>query len=502
MILDREKALRFLKEQRKLMNYMNSTLSVVSWDTEVMAPEEAIDYRSEVIGYLSSNYHQLTTDYRIEQALGVLLSEEDKFNLYEQRLIEEFYDIYYKNKKIPESLQKELSMATAISNKSWKRAKEKGDYELFKPHLARVIDLLKQQAVCVGYEGHIYNAFLDNFEKGMTVEELDEIFADLKEGLVKLLAELKEAKQLSFRRPKGPFSKESQSQLALYILNQMGYRIHEAGRLDETEHPFTAFLGPKDIRITTHYYENSIEGALFSTIHEGGHAIYDQNMPHDWAEYGVNEAPSMGLHESQSRFYENIIGRSLPFWRAYFPKLQEFMPSYQSVSLEEFYQMINEVSPSLIRTEADEITYSLHIIIRYEIEKLMVSGEVGIDELPMIWNQKYKEYLGVEPRNDAEGLMQDVHWAEGMIGYFPSYALGNLYGAQFYHQMKKELPQLKDEIESGNLSIVFEWLKQNVHSYGKVYTPGQLVEHVTKEPLNPKYFLDYLREKYLNLYHL
>ncbi len=225
-------------------------------------------------------------------------------------------------------------------------------------------------------------------------------------------------------------------------------------------------------------------------------------MPHDWAEYGVNEAPSMGLHESQSRFYENIIGRSLPFWRAYFPKLQEFMPSYQSVSLEEFYQMINEVSPSLIRTEADEITYSLHIIIRYEIEKLMVSGEVGIDELPMIWNQKYKEYLGVEPKNDAEGLMQDVHWAEGMIGYFPSYALGNLYGAQFYHQMKKELPQLKDEIESGNLSIVFEWLKQNVHSYGKVYTPGQLVEHVTKEPLNPKYFLDYLREKYLNLYHL
>ena len=204
----------------------------------------------------------------------------------------------------------------------------------------------------------------------------------------------------------------------------------------------------------------------------------------------------------RSRFYENIIGRSLPFWRAYFPKLQEFLPSYQSVSLEEFYQMINEVSPSLIRTEADEVTYSLHIIIRYEIEKLMVSGEIGIDELPMIWNQKYKEYLGVEPQNDTEGLMQDVHWAEGMIGYFPSYALGNLYGAQFYHQMKKELPQLMDAVEAGILSIIFDWLKQNVHSYGKLYTPGQLIEHVTKEPLNPQYFLDYLREKYLKIYQL
>ncbi len=502
MILDRETALQFLKEQRKIMNYMNSTLSVVSWDTEVMAPEEAIDYRSEVIGYLSSSYHQLTTDPRIEQALDALSGEDSELSLCEKRLIEDFVDIYCKNKKIPESLQKELSMATALSNKFWKKAKEKEDYELFKPYLDRVVDLLKQQAECVGYEGHIYNAFLDNFEKGMTVEELDRIFTVLKEGLVKLLVELREAKKLSCHRPQGPFPKELQSQFSFFILNQMGYRVHEAGRLDETEHPFTAFLGPHDIRITTHYYENSIESALFSTIHEGGHAIYDQNMPHEQADYGINEAPSMGLHESQSRFYENIIGRSLPFWRAYFPKLQEFLPSYQSVSLEEFYQMINEVSPSLIRTEADEVTYSLHIIIRYEIEKLMVSGEIGIDELPMIWNQKYKEYLGVEPQNDTEGLMQDVHWAEGMIGYFPSYALGNLYGAQFYHQMKKELPQLMDAVEAGNLSIIFDWLKQNVHSYGKLYTPGQLIEHVTKEPLNPQYFLDYLREKYLKIYQL
>ena len=309
------------------------------------------------------------------------------------------------------------------------------------------------------------------------------------------------AKQDEPHHPKGEFDKGRQEQLSLMLLDAMGYDYKESGRVDETGHPFTTSLGPKDVRITRHYYEESIESAIFSSVHEGGHAIYDQNMPHQLAEYGIDEAPSMGIHESQSRFYENIIGRSLSFWRAFYPKLQKIFPEYQEISLEDFYRIVNKVTPSLVRTEADEVTYSLHVIIRYEIEKLMVSGAVSVDELPALWNQKYEEYLGITPPNDSEGLMQDVHWSEALIGYFPSYALGNLYGAQFYHQMKKDIPNVTEQIEAGDLTEIFNWLKTNVHEQGNLYTPAELVERVTGEPLNPQYFLDYLNEKYSRIYH-
>ena len=498
--MNKEEALNFLKEQLKTMNYLGSTLSIVSWDMEVMAPSQAIDYRSEVMGYLSTQYHQLATDSRIGEALEAL-SSETSLTQHETKLVENFKDSYEKNKKIPESLQRELTIATSKGSQYWKKAKEQQNYEIFKPYLKQVIDLAIKQAECVGYEGHIYNAFLDDFEKGMTVEELDRIFPPLRDGLVALLDKIMKAKQGEPHHPEGEFDKDRQEQLSLMLLDAMGYDYKESGRVDETEHPFTTSLGPKDVRITTHYYEESIESAIFSSVHEGGHAIYDQNMPHQLAEYGIDEAPSMGIHESQSRFYENIIGRSLSFWRAFYPKLQKIFPEYQEISLEEFYRIINKVTPSLVRTEADEVTYSLHVIIRYEIEKLMVSGAVSVDELPALWNQKYEEYLGITPPNDSEGLMQDVHWSEALIGYFPSYALGNLYGAQFYHQMKKDIPNVTEQIEAGDLTEIFNWLKTNVHEQGNLYTPAELVERVTGEPLNPQYFLDYLNEKYSRIYH-
>ena len=499
--MNKEQALNFLKEHLKEMNYLNSTLSIVSWDMEVMAPVNAIDYRSEVMGYLSTKYHQLATDSRIEEALDVLNSEENNLAAYEVKLVENFKDAYEKNKNIPESLQRELTIATSKASQYWKQAKEQQNYDIFKPYLKKIIELTIQQAECVGYKHHIYDAFLDDFEKGMTVEELDRIFPPLRDGLVELLNKIKCAKVKEPVHPTGEFDKIRQKQLTLFLLDAMGYDFKQSGRVDETEHPFTASLGPKDVRITTHYYKEAIESALFSTMHEGGHAIYDQNMPHHLADYGIDEAPSMGIHESQSRFYENIIGRSLPFWHAFYPKLQQVFPEYQTLSLEDFYHMINKVTPSYIRIEADEVTYSLHVIIRYEIEKLMVSGGVTVDELPKLWNQKYEEYLGVTPENDSQGIMQDMHWSDAMIGYFPSYALGNLYGAQFYYQMKKDIPNLNQQIEAGNLTEIFNWLKVNIHEQGNLYTPAQLVERVTGEPLNPQYFLDYLYEKYSSIYH-
>lgn len=496
----KQEALEFLKEHLRNMNYLESTLGIVSWDMEVMAPVNALEYRSEVLGYLSTQYHQLATDSKIADALEVLNQETDLTQV-EKKLVRHFKESYEKNKKIPESLQRELTIATSKGGQYWKEAKEQQDYEIFKPYLKNVLELAIQQAQCVGYEGHLYNAFLDDFEKGMTVEELDRIFPPLRDGLVEILDKIKASSVEIPSHPQGNYDKKRQEKLSLLLLEAMGYDYKKSGRVDETEHPFTTSLGPGDTRITTHYYEDGLESAIFSSVHEGGHAIYDQNMPHELSDYGVDECPSMGIHESQSRFYENIIGRSLSFWKAFYPKLQDIFPEYESITLDEFYQMINVVKPSLVRTEADEVTYSLHVIIRYEIEKLMVSQEVTVDELPELWNQKYEEYLGVRPSNDSIGVMQDVHWSEALIGYFPSYALGNLYGAQFYHQMKKEIPDLSEKIEAGDLKSVFTWLKDNIHSQGNLFTPSQLVEKVTGEPLNPQYFLDYLTEKYSKIYN-
>lgn len=499
--MTKQGALEFLQEQLRSLKYLESALGVLSWDMEVMAPVKGIEYRSEVMGYLSSEHHKLATDERIGRALDVLEQQQDLTQV-EKKLVELFKDSYEKSIKIPLTLQRELTIATSRGGQYWKQAKEKKDYEIFKPHLQKVIELVIEQANYVGYEGHIYNACLDDFEKGMTVEELDRIFPPLRDGLVHLLNRIKESKVRIKSHPKGVFDKARQEQLNYMVLDTMGYDYHEAGRVDETEHPFTTSLGHGDTRITTHYYEDNIESALFSSVHEGGHAIYDQNMPHDLSEYGVNECPSMGIHESQSRFYENIIGRSYSFWKGYYPKLQAIFPEYENISLEEFYKIINRVQPSLIRTEADEVTYSLHVIIRYEIEKLMLSGEVSVDDLPTLWNQKYEEYLGIKPMNDSEGVMQDVHWSEALIGYFPSYALGNLYGAQFYHQMKKDIPNLEQQLESNDLKQVFSWLKENIHTNGNLYTASELVERVTGEKLNPMYFLDYLHEKYSKIYEI
>lgn len=499
--MTKQEAIHFLQEHLKSMKYLESAMGVLSWDMEVMAPVKGIEYRSEVLGYLSVEHHKLATDTRIGCALNALENESDLMQV-EQKLVDFFKDSFEKNTKIPESLQRDLTVATSKGGQYWKQAKEKQDYSIFKPYLQKVIDLVIKRAECVGYEGHIYNACLDDFEKGMTVEELDRIFPPLRDGLVKLLNQIKESRVCIKLHPSGEFDKARQEKLTNQVLDMMGYDYHEAGRIDETEHPFTTSLGIGDTRITTHYYEDNLESGLFSSIHEGGHAIYDQNMPHELSDYGLDEAPSMGIHESQSRFYENIIGRSLPFWKGYYKKLQELFPEYGWTTLEEFYGMINAVKPSLIRTEADEVTYSLHVIIRYEIEKLMMSGEVTVDELPALWNQKYEEYLGITPTNDSEGVMQDVHWSEALIGYFPSYALGNLYGAQFYHQMKKEIPNVEEQLEAGDLSQVFMWLKEKIHSQGNLYSPSELVEKVTGEKLNPMYFLDYLNEKYSKIYKL
>ncbi len=353
------------------------------------------------------------------------------------------------------------------------------------------------------YNGNKYNALLDIYEPGTTTEKLDSLFGELRDAIVSLLDKIKQSGYTPdtkfFTKS---FSKTSQEKFGKIIMDKMGYDYKNAGRIDESAHLFTTNFGNKDVRITNHYYENDFRSALFSFIHESGHGIYEQDIPDDLQGTLLGTGASMGIHESQSRFYENIIGRSKEFWKFFYPEALKMFPQFQGVDLDEFYDGINNVDPSLIRTEADELTYSLHVIIRYEIEKSLINGDVKVHDLPKVWNEKYKEYLGVEPKNDAEGVLQDMHWSDGSFGYFPSYALGNLYGAQFLNKMVQDIPNVFDEISKGNLSIVHNWLSDNIHKYGAVYKPVDLIKKVTGEELTAKYFIDYLNEKYISIYKL
>ena len=307
-------------------------------------------------------------------------------------------------------------------------------------------------------------------------------------------------------RPDDSFFKKhfvaaDQESFSRYALEKIGYDF-EAGRLDVSTHPFTIELGVGDIRITTRYLENEFRSALFSCIHEGGHAIYEQDIPASLVGTALGHGVSMGIHESQSRFYENLIGRSREFWMYFLPETKKRFPQFDGVSLEAFYRGINTVEPSLIRVEADELTYSLHVIIRFEVEQAIFNGNAEVGDLPALWNSKYKAYLGIEPGNDAEGVLQDMHWSGGSFGYFPSYALGNLYGAQFLHTLKKDISDIYAHIAAGDFSPLHGWLKDNIHVHGAIYEPGVLVKKVTGEPLNAQYFIDYLNQKYSEIYEL
>jgi carboxypeptidase Taq len=490
-----------LKEYLKKIEYLKSASSVLHWDMRVGIPKKGIPYRSEVLGYLSGELYKLQTSDTIKEYIEYFSNIEglDKVT---SSMIEKIKKDYDATRKIPEDRYKEYVMLTSEAESVWEVAKVKSDFEMFKPYLQKIVDMQKEFINYWGYEGNKYNTLLDQYEPSITVEKLDVVFGELRDAIVSLLKKIKEnGKAPNTEFLKGTYSKESQEKLGKHIAAKLGFDF-EAGRLDESMHPFTVDLSNKDVRITTHYYENDFTSALFSIIHEVGHAIYEQNIPDELRGTTLATGVSMGIHESQSRFYENILGRSKEFWKHFYGDIVKTYPQFESVSVEDFYRAINEVNPSLIRIEADELTYSLHIIIRYECEKMLINDEIKVEDLPKVWNDKYKEYLGIKPSKDGEGVLQDVHWSGGMFGYFPSYALGNLYGAQFASKMEKDIPDLKERIEKGEFEVIKEWLKKNIHKHGSVYKPSELIIMATGEELTAKYFIDYLNKKYSEIYNL
>ncbi|MEW9049885.1 MAG: carboxypeptidase M32 [Neobacillus sp.] len=491
----------FLDYVKKMSAY-NEALGLIFWDLRTGAPKKGVDQRSEVIGMLSSEVFRMSTSEEMAAYIAKLSKENLSETTY--KILEECKKEYERNKKIPADEYKEYVILQSKAESIWEEAKANSDFELFRPYLEKLVEMTKRFVDYWGSNGNNkYDVLLDLYEPGITVEVLDQVFGDLRERIVPLVKQISE----SPNKPKTDFlfesfQKDNQRAFSIDILTQMGYDFN-SGRLDETVHPFAIGLNPGDVRVTTKYDEHDFRTAIFGTIHEGGHALYEQNISKELVGTPLCSGTSMGIHESQSLFYENFVGRSLSFWKHNYELLKQYANGqFDQVGVEDFYHAINESKPSFIRIEADELTYPLHIIIRYEIEKGLFNNTIEVKDLPKVWNDLYEEYLGITPENDAQGVLQDVHWAGGSFGYFPSYALGYMYAAQLNNSMLKALPNFEQLLEEGSLLPLKEWLKENIHQYGKLKKPLDLLQDVTGEGLNAQYLVDYLYDKYSKIYNL
>lgn len=491
-----EKFKKMIKEKKMI----DSMLALLQWDLETQAPKGGYKLLSEMIGELSLKSYNLTTSQSFFEILSDLKKDIDMLDEVTKKEIELLEEEIEKIKVIPSEEYKMYSELTAKAQGIWEVAREKNDFESFAPVLEQIFNFNRK---FIEYRGvkleDIYSVILNDYEKGMSVEKLDFFFDELKKEIVPLLKEINKNKREFQDKIKFQVAECDQENFSKEILKYIGFDL-ERGIISKSAHPFTLTVNRDDVRLTTRYIKELPFSSVFSTIHEGGHGIYEQNIDESLKDTILADGASMGIHESQSRFYENIIGRSKEFWYGLLEKSKFKYKELDRLSLDEIYKGINEVSPSLIRVEADELTYSLHIMVRYEIEKGILSGEYMIKDLPQIWNEKMYEYLGVVPKNDSEGVLQDVHWSCGLIGYFPSYALGNVYSLQILNAMKKEI-NVQGALERGELKKIKSWLEEKIHRYGKLKTPKEIMLSVTGEELNPVYYIDYLKEKYREIYN-
>ncbi|TLS35223.1 carboxypeptidase M32 [Pseudalkalibacillus caeni] len=494
----------FLNYVKKMTSF-EEAIGLMFWDLRTGAPKKGVEQRSEVIGMLSSEVFDMSVSGQMKEYLDQLSKPGTFESLSEitKKTVKECKKEYERNIKIPADEYREYVILRSKAESVWEEAKEKSDFQMFQPYLEKLVDFNKKFVEYWGYKDNKYNTLLDMFEPGVTVEQIDKVFAQLRERIVPLVqmvvnADDKPETGFLFKN----FPADKQRDFSMYVLGQMGYDFN-AGRLDKTVHPFAIGLNPGDVRVTTKYDEKDFRTAVFGTIHEGGHALYEQNISTDLVGTPLATGTSMGIHESQSLFWENFVGRNESFWKKNYEALKEYADGqFDDVNMEDFYRSINVAGPSLIRIEADEMTYPLHIMVRYEIEKGLINGEIEVKDLPDIWNEKMEEYLGIRPENDAEGVLQDVHWSGGSFGYFPSYALGYIYAAQIKNAMDKDIPNFDELLEEGDLKPVKNWLNDKIHQYGKLKEPIEILKDVTGEGLNAQYLIDYLEEKYKRVYRL
>ncbi len=475
--------------------------AVLQWDQETYLPKNGNDVRGRQIATLSELAHeQFTAD-----SFGNLLNEAPQradLSEKEKRNVALSLEDFNKSKKLPSAFVRKMSEAVNKSFHAWIRARRQNDFSIFNDPLQQIIDLKKQEAEMLGYEKHPYDALMNDYDKGLTTTIADKLFADLRPQLSELLEQIERQPQIDNSFLRQPFDKTKQWEVGIEILKRMHFNF-DAGRQDLSEHPFTTNFSSTDVRVTTRVDENDFGNMMWSCIHEGGHALYEQGLPED--EYGLplGEYCSLSIHESQSRLWENCIGRGADFWKYNFKLLKDLFPQqFNTIGVDQFFKGINKVEPSLIRTEADELTYHFHVMIRYEIEKLLIEGTIQAKDIPAYWNGHYKKYLGITVPDDVRGCLQDVHWSHGSFGYFATYSIGSLYAAQLFSAVKKQNAGLEQEIASGNTCSVFSWLQQNIYPFGRFYNSEDLCRNATGEYLNSKYFIEYAKAKFSRIYNL
>ncbi|MBQ9459749.1 MAG: carboxypeptidase M32 [Oscillospiraceae bacterium] len=486
--------------QQKMAAYGHA-MSLISYDGVTGAPKGVADNRAQTLGVLSEETYLLSTGKDTVDLLELLDAHKDELSRHEKREVQLLLKDIRMMQKIPMDQYVEFQKLMVEADDVWHKAKETNDWKLFEPMLDRIFDFHKRIAAWCAPEKKPYDYWLDRYEEGLTMERCEAFFSTLREHIVPLLKRVQSRPQLDNSVLFGNFPAEAQEKFSYDLMKLIGLDLDRVG-LAATEHPFTTSLGSHlDERITTHYFENDFSNSMYSIVHEGGHALYDTGSARELAYTALDCGVSMGIHESQSRFYENIIGRSQAFCEYVFPMAQKYFPELKTRTADEFFRAVNRVEPGLIRIEADELTYALHIMVRYELEKRVMAGELEVRELPREWNRLYKEYLGVDVPDDKRGVLQDSHWSGGAIGYFPSYALGSAYGAQYLRKMK-ETVDVDACVRAGNFQPINEWLRERIWQYGSLMTPAEVFQNATGEAFDPTVFTSYLEDKFTKLYNL
>ncbi len=490
------------QEKNKAVAYVTN---VASFDAETIAPknDQAVLERSKAMGYFALEDFKHNTSPEYDQLIADLELIKDALTPEMKRIVTLERKSLNKLKKIDPKDYQDYAMLLSQAQVAWEKAKDADDFKAYAPYLEKILTYVRKfTTLTKTVAGPLYNQLLDDYEEGNTIEKLDQFFATIKDRIVPLLKKIKAAKiKIRYDFMSRQFPKHEQLEFAKSILTRIGYDL-SSGALAESVHPFSSEISPSDVRVTTHIYEDNFVSNIYATAHEGGHGIYEQNIGKKVKGTLLGHGAAMSIHESQSRFYENIVGRSYAFTKILFPELKKrFKNQFSDVSLNEYYQAINRVEASLIRIESDELTYSLHIMVRYELEKQLIDGSLAVKDLPSAWNRLYQAYLGVTPKNNRTGCLQDVHWSGGAFGYFPSYALGNAISLQLLNTMEKTL-SLETTVLSNNLIALRDWFSNKLYVYGKLYPPFVLLKKVTGEELNPKYYCDYLEAKFAKIYHL
>ena len=488
------------EEQRFKISAYDLLLSTTYYDADTIAPVKGRDYRNERMAYISGELFDIETDPEFIKLREELYRRDDLTFTQKQILKWELKDLE-SFRYIPKDVFVEYSELTTKANVVWKQAKNADDYKMFEPYLLKIIDMNKEMLKYRPGELKGYDVYLSDYEPGMTIEKYDRFFDLIREKLVPLIKKVSAASKIDTAFAYQFYPADVQRKMMYKILDYMKFDL-ESGLMGETEHPFTNSLSKHDNRITTHYYENSLLSSIFSVVHEAGHATYNYQVSDELAETYVFDNMSSGMHESQSRLMENYLARNSAFWDNLYPQMQELFPEQlKDISQQQFINAANAAECSLIRTDADELTYPLHILIRYEIEKGIFDGSIDVNDLENIWNNKYEEYLGIRPQKASEGILQDVHWSGGSFGYFPTYALGSGYAAQFVHAMRKDL-DIEKCMHDNEFIKIKEWLKEHIHKYGGLYLPEEQIRIATGEDFDPNYYIEYLTEKYTKLYNL